>query len=167
MLLKISCIIIHSFRTPFPFVKCHCLRLIVFFLRIFFWIALAAVWKIHHFGVFFVYFFFLIIASTRLFFCRHLTKCRRAKEGNIKISSYVYACLHWSYPLISSENAKLLWGSLKCTKRTAISDASLLFFFELLIPSTKDTNGRYRNNHVIWISWHQWLLRILTDRLTR
>lgn len=118
---KIACITIHSFRTPFPFVKCHCLRLIVFLNRS------GCSFKNSSFWGFRCLFFFLIIASTRLFFCRHLTKCRRAKESNIQISSYVYACLHWSYPLISSENAKLLWGSFKCTKRTAISDASLLF----------------------------------------
>lgn len=128
MLLKISCITIHSFRTPFSFVKCHCLRLIVFFVRKISWIALIGCsLKNSSFWGFLCLFFFLTIASTRLFFCRHLTKCRRTKESNIKIRSYVFACLHWSYSLISSENAKVLWGSLKCTKRTAISDANYYF----------------------------------------
>lgn len=168
MLLKISCITIHSFRTPFSFVKCHCLRLIVFFVRKISWIALIGCsLKNSSFWGFLCLFFFLNNCVNKIILLQtfdKMPKDERKQYKDQKLRVRVFA-------LIIFFNFKRKCQSplrkFKMYQKDCYIRRQFTILFELLIPSTKDTNGRYRNYHVIWISWHQWLLRILTDRLTR
>lgn len=168
MLRKISCIIIHSFRTPFPFVKCHCLRLIVFFFRknilnCFNWLQFEK-FIILGFSLFIFFLNNCVDKNILLQTFDKMPKGERKQYKDQKLRVRVFA-------LIIFFNFKRKCQSplrkFKMYQKDCYIRRQFTILFELLIPSTKDTNGRYRNNHVIWISWHQWLLRILTDRLTR
>lgn len=142
MLLKIACITIHSFRTPFPFVKCHCLRLIVFLNRSGCSFKNSSFWG-------FRCLFFLNNCVNKIILLQtfdKMPKGERKQYKDQKLRVRVFA-------LIISFNFKRKCQTplrkFKMYQKDCYIRRQFTILFELLIPSTKDTNGRYRNYHVI------------------